>query len=146
MKEHILCICTLCALFSCDRHPSFTIDNYHYYTFIVQNELETDILLRAFLKGTSNEIRIEAGKDYQYWQEVLQEGFMEKGKIQLWAVDTLEIIPSGQAIYKLYSALKDTDDPTQFLFDYWIESKNEDVLTMTINQEMLDKINHNDNP
>ncbi len=71
---------------------------------------------------------------------------MEKGKIQLWAVDTLEIIPSGQAIYKLYSALKDTDDPTQFLFDYWIESNNEDVLTMTINQEMLDKINHNDNP
>ncbi|MBR5905115.1 MAG: hypothetical protein IKZ51_01510 [Bacteroidales bacterium] len=144
MKRYFLSMLIIPVLLSaCKKEHVLVIDYVMEAQVIVKNDLSEEVDLTAYYTDRQTPdkatLKLSAGEDYKYWISLLS-GNYEKGKINIYHCDSLDIQFSGAKNLRLYSGKYGEGDNN--LENLWVMNPNpahagDDItMTLTINESL----------
>ena len=130
-------------LSACKKEHVLVIDYVMEAQVIVKNDLSEEVALTAYytdhLTPCIQTLKLDAGADYKYWISLMS-GDYEKGKINIYYCDSLDIQFSGAKNLRLYSSKYGQGDNN--LENLWVmnpkpaHAGDDITMTLTINEPL----------
>lgn len=144
MKRFLFSMLIISALTSaCKKEHVLVVDYSMDAQVVVKNDLSEEVALTAYytdhLTPNIETLKLDAGADYKYWISLMS-GDYEKGKINFYYCDSLDIQFSGAKSLRIYSIKYGRGEKS--LENLWVMNPkpahpgDDIMMTLTINESL----------